>query len=354
MSICFNNYYIEIPRLHLALENPLSRSSSSMSSEEMTRDGYTDYSTNEGSSPIISTSPEPVDTACIRIKRLGCRLGSGSFGTVYEGIIVNRWKREKKAALKKFLKEEYLQDEFHRTQVLFLEMERCKIPGVATLYGLVEEKNDQYLAMKLCNQGNLKSFLSLLQEENPDKKRLLQIAIAVGTSIANLHRAGFVHHDIKLDNVLVHYKNNAFHFYLGDMGLVGKVDLKHPMPKIFNWLFAPPQVLHALNQENQPLMDAMWNDTRYDDSMFGLLLWQIFTNSLETEKLPWNEINHNDPKSKVESKRLNREMADSLLFAEHFNWFAEEVQGIIKRLRSWGKDHLSTEQAIIELQRLLI
>ncbi|PKK32624.1 hormonally up-regulated Neu-associated kinase [Columba livia] len=79
-------------------------------------------------------------------------------------------------------------------------------PNIAQLLDILETENSYYLVMELCPGGNLmhKIYEKKRLEEHEARKYIRQLILAV----EHLHRAGVVHRDLKIENLLLDEDNN--------------------------------------------------------------------------------------------------------------------------------------------------
>ena len=73
-------------------------------------------------------------------------------------------------------------------------------PNILTVYEIGTEGTRHYIAMEFIEGVNLRV---LMAGERVDLRRLLEIAIQVGSALAASHEAGIVHRDIKPENIMV-------------------------------------------------------------------------------------------------------------------------------------------------------
>ena len=63
--------------------------------------------------------------------------------------------------------------------------------------------------MELCPNGNLFDMLQKMQGKGISEAKILQIAKAVLKALIFIHKYGFIHRDIKIENILLN-KQNSF------------------------------------------------------------------------------------------------------------------------------------------------
>ena len=81
------------------------------------------------------------------------------------------------------------------------------------------------IVMQICNDGCLTDYI--LKHTKPrlsgqDKHRII---LEIAQGLAYLHSLGYIHRDLKLDNILMH---NG-HPVIADFGLSRKIDMQHSM-----------------------------------------------------------------------------------------------------------------------------
>ncbi|XP_069744856.1 hormonally up-regulated neu tumor-associated kinase homolog A isoform X2 [Narcine bancroftii] len=79
-------------------------------------------------------------------------------------------------------------------------------PNITQLLDILETENSYYLVMELCTGGNLmhKMYDRKILEEAEVRRYIRQLTLAV----EHLHRAGVVHRDLKIENLLLDEENN--------------------------------------------------------------------------------------------------------------------------------------------------
>jgi len=142
------------------------------------------------------------------------KLGEGRFGRVYK---VKDTKENGKFYVLKVSKDAnlsgYLLDEAQ--SVLFLNH-----PNLVKLhkYIIPKGKNEIYLLYEFCDGGDLKNYV-----ETKGKLKLteaLDILKQIASGLAYLHKMGYIHSDIKPENILAKRKGSKFVWKLGDFSLI--------------------------------------------------------------------------------------------------------------------------------------
>ncbi|XP_077198653.1 hormonally up-regulated neu tumor-associated kinase isoform X1 [Paroedura picta] len=136
---------------------------------------------------------------------IGRKLGEGSFAKVREGMhVVTGEKVAVKVIDKKRAKKDTYVTKNLRREGQIQQMIRH--PNIAQLLDILETENSYYLVMELCTGGNLmhKIYEKKRLEEHEARKYIWQLILAV----EHLHRAGVVHRDLKIENLLLDEDNN--------------------------------------------------------------------------------------------------------------------------------------------------
>ena len=164
-------------------------------------------------SKIVDTSSK--DTECFGKRyKLGKLLGQGTYSSVYEGF--DKSLNHSKFAVKCIPKKN--QDDIKADIAALSQLEHKNIIG---LHGVYTEGDMQYMVTDFCNE----SLYSIIQEkrhftESTSKHILKQVLEA----LEYVHASGFVHRDIKAENILVNrsIQDNGvekYHVKLADFGL---------------------------------------------------------------------------------------------------------------------------------------
>jgi serine/threonine protein kinase len=152
-------------------------------------------------------------TGCIAGRyNIKARLGSGSFGEVYEGVTVCDGmpcavKRERRDAAQRLLEEEYKIYEALGGS-----------PNLPAIYEFGKDGGYVFLAMDLLGRS-LEHLRNFCPNSLMSLKTVLMLADQMLTTIEFIHRKGFVFRDIKPENFLVGKGSASTHIFMVDFGL---------------------------------------------------------------------------------------------------------------------------------------
>uniref|UniRef100_A0A667Z7X2 non-specific serine/threonine protein kinase n=1 Tax=Myripristis murdjan TaxID=586833 RepID=A0A667Z7X2_9TELE len=136
---------------------------------------------------------------------IGRKLGEGSFAKVREGLHALTGEKvavkviDKRKAKKDSYVTKNLRREGHIQQMI-------RHPNITQLLDILETENSYYLVMELCPGGNLMNRIydKKRLDERETQKYVRQLVMAV----EHLHRAGVVHRDLKIENLLLDEQDN--------------------------------------------------------------------------------------------------------------------------------------------------
>ncbi|XP_049641727.1 hormonally up-regulated neu tumor-associated kinase [Suncus etruscus] len=133
------------------------------------------------------------------------KLGEGSFAKVREGLHVLTGEKVaiKVIDKKRAKKDTYVTKNLRREGQI---QQMIRHPNITQLLDILETENSYYLVMELCPGGNLmhKIYEKKRLEEAEARRYIRQLISAV----EHLHRAGVVHRDLKIENLLLDEDNN--------------------------------------------------------------------------------------------------------------------------------------------------
>lgn len=155
-------------------------------------------------------------------------IGRGAFGEVR----VIRKKDTKEVYAMKTMRKK---DMIVKNQVAHIRAERNLLaladnPWLVKLHFSFQDDTYLYLVMEYCPGGDLMTILMREDILTEDQTRFYMAELAM--AIYSVHKLGYVHRDLKPDNVLIHKDG---HMKLSDFGLAKAYDTNEGDPKISKW-----------------------------------------------------------------------------------------------------------------------
>lgn len=152
--------------------------------------------------------------------RIVRRLGQGGMGTVYEALDT----RLGRLVALKVITPALADDPAFRTRFVREARAQASLdsPHVVQVFAHGEVDGRLYLASQLVPDGDL---AALLRRQGPlPPTRAADLVAQVADGLAEAHRAGLVHRDIKASNVLLRHRGPDTVAYLADFGVVADLD----------------------------------------------------------------------------------------------------------------------------------
>ncbi|KAI7906449.1 kinase-like domain-containing protein [Cokeromyces recurvatus] len=138
-------------------------------------------------------------------------------GGVYK--CVNRVSKEN-VAIKKYLVEENIHEDMFVMPKELVEneiysMTKCVHPNILKLLAVHLYEEFVYLIMPLCTGGSLQQYTF---EHQVTIGQLVYIIKSIASGLAKIHSYGYIHRDIKCDNIFLNQEDNSI--VIGDFGVV--------------------------------------------------------------------------------------------------------------------------------------
>ncbi|KAG0164807.1 Serine/threonine-protein kinase PAK 3 [Apophysomyces sp. BC1034] len=124
-------------------------------------------------------------------------------------------------AIKKYLVEEdnQYEDMFVMPKELveneIYTMTKCIHPNILKLMAVYLHEEFVYLIMPLCTGGSLQQYVF---DHQLTVGQMVHIVISIASGLAEIHRHGYIHRDIKCDNIFLDQESNSI--VIGDFGVV--------------------------------------------------------------------------------------------------------------------------------------
>jgi tRNA A-37 threonylcarbamoyl transferase component Bud32 len=176
----------------------------------------------------------------------GCRIeemiGRGGMGVVYRARQLDL---DRDVAIK-VITPERIEDE--RTRARFLSEARAAAavehPNVLPVYGAGVAEGQAYLVMRYVPGDDLRALVR--RDGALSAERAADVAVALGDALDAIHRAGYIHRDVKPANVLLDVNG---HVYLSDFGLAKQVLASAGLTESDRWVgtldFAAPEQIRG-------------------------------------------------------------------------------------------------------------
>jgi len=190
-------------------------------------------------------------------------LGEGGYASV---SLATCTATGQKVAIKAFNKDGVDPDHLKRIRFEVKVMKALKHPNIVHLMNSHETDKQIFLVMQYCCGGELlQHLIKNGRMAEPDAKKIFkQICLAVNFA----HHSGFIHRDLKLDNIFLDEDGRAL---IGDWGLSGKWRKGHYHTHIYGTCnFASPEMVREQDYVG-PEVDA-WS--------LGIILYALVTGTL--------------------------------------------------------------------------
>ena len=126
------------------------------------------------------------------------KIGSGTFGTVYESknVIFNN-----KVAMKIIPKDSSMDNELIKNEIDILK--KLSHPNIVKIYEFFETNVNFYLINEFCSEGELYNYIN---NSKLNEKQLSVIFYQVFSGLNYLHQNNIIHRDLKPENILISNK----------------------------------------------------------------------------------------------------------------------------------------------------
>lgn len=101
-------------------------------------------------------------------------------------------------------------------------MKTMKSPYIINLYDVEEDENNIHLLLEYCDGGDLINYQAKLKDRVFSLEKATEVLSEVIIGLEQLHQEGYLHRDIKSQNVLIKTENGKERFKLADFGFSKK------------------------------------------------------------------------------------------------------------------------------------
>ncbi|KAG0257413.1 hypothetical protein DFQ27_005157 [Actinomortierella ambigua] len=207
--------------------------------------------------PDATDSAAQVDPAGLVVGKI---IGSGSFGTVYQG----RWQTRRVAIKVVHVKHDAVNSRVVRREIALLE--RLQHRHIIQFYGTASYNDNLVLIMDYAEGGSLQSAIVRHMLDWPTRVRIAQ---EIARGLAYLHHEYIIHRDLKSANVLLtrHMEVKLVDFGLADIKLLANStdSISYQIGSI-RWM--APELLSARPRYS----------TKSDMYALGVVMWEMAAN----------------------------------------------------------------------------
>ncbi|KRY20161.1 Serine/threonine-protein kinase 4 [Trichinella patagoniensis] len=156
--------------------------------------------------------PESLNKQPEEVFDILCKLGEGSYGSVYKAIHKSTGQC---LAVKQVPVDTDLQEIIKEISI----MQQCDSPYVVKYYGSYFKNSDLWIVMEYCGCGSVSDIMRL-RKQTLNENEIAVILHDVLTGLQYLHSRRKIHRDVKAGNILL---NTEGHAKLADFGVAGQL-----------------------------------------------------------------------------------------------------------------------------------
>jgi serine/threonine-protein kinase Chk2 len=236
-----------------------------------------------GSSFYHEDYPEELKEKCI----ISRELGAGAFGVVKLGILKEH-QSSKPVAIKiinkiKFPCEVETQKESNKILNEVTILKSLTHPNIIKLWDVVEVSSHLYIILEYANGGEL--FDNVVQESKLPEERAKLYFYQIVKAVQHMHQNRVVHRDMKLENVLLCYRNNEdipSLVKVTDFGLSKMINNETFLKTICGTkLYIAPEIIRSTMEDYNGQIEY---DAKVDMWSLGVILYILLSGSPPFDK----------------------------------------------------------------------
>jgi tRNA A-37 threonylcarbamoyl transferase component Bud32 len=234
----------------------------------------------------------PIDVANATV------LGSGSFGVVNKVSVLGSL-----SAAKSIKEDKPSQKEKFLAEALILQ--KCAHPHVIGLNLVDQESGTLYL--ELAQKGTMGDFS---KQSEFNAKTLASILQQTALGLLHVHSQGYLHGDIKPDNILINHLNQA---KIADFGSATAFEDFQPKEMKGTPFYLSPEALKGQTEKSCAAKIDTW--------AFGMLIWELLKNTAYSTPFVFPHLND----GVIQPQTYENPFMFIMRVGRHFNGFSSEV-----------------------------
>lgn len=179
------------------------------------------------------------------------KIGEGAFARVRK---ITRKSDKAVFALKMIKKKGKSSEDIAALQREILVLQKCDHDNIVRLGDWCDTKKRIYMVVEFCDGGDV--FERVVQYKKFSEKSAIHVIKAVCSGLDHIHRMGFVHRDLKPDNLMYLTKEEDSAIKIIDFGLAGDVNESPCKTPCGTAHYAAPEVLSSLEYDQSA---DMWS-----------------------------------------------------------------------------------------------
>ena len=231
--------------------------------------------------------PEELKEKCI----LSRDLGAGAFGIVKLGFLKQHQPKSTPVAIKIISKikfpcgvEKQIESNKVHNEVTILKS--LTHPNIIRLWDVVEVSSHLYIILEYANGGEL--FENVVQQSKLPEERAKLYFYQIVKAVQHMHHNRIVHRDMKLENVLLCYRNNEdvpSLVKVTDFGLSKMINNETFLKTICGTkLYIAPEIIRSKMEDYSQIEEETRYDSKVDMWSLGVILYILLSGSPPFDK----------------------------------------------------------------------
>jgi len=254
------------------------------------------------------------------------KIGHGASSDI---IKVTRKSDKAVFALKKVSKKEKSTDDIAAYQKEIFFLQKCNHQNVIKLIDWCDTDKCTYVILELCDGGDL--INRVLECKKLSEKSAIHVIKQVAAGLLHIHELGFIHRDLKLDNIMYLDKSDDSVIKIIDFGLAANMNEGPCNASLGTIQYAAPEV---------------WSGKEYNQSAdmwsLGVVLYGLLCGFA-----PFYDASDNSEKAKIKNIHYLIKNAKYSFPSPYWDEISESAKDLIRKLLVKDpKDRLNAKQVL--------